>query len=74
MSEDLQLTKIWQDATSGTSHIINAIQARRENPNEDVLKELGNALVLLDKSTSAIQQILASSYYHRRIQSSPKNH
>lgn len=72
MSQELQLTQIWKDATWGAGYVGDAIKARRENPSQDVLKELGESLVLLDKATAAIQQILASSYYNRQVASTPK--
>lgn len=74
MSKDLQLTQIWQDATWGAGCVGDAIKACRENPDQNVLKDLGEALLLLDKATSSIQQILASSYYQRQLESTPKQY
>jgi hypothetical protein len=59
---DLQLTAIWQNATWAAGHIGDAIKDRRDNPNQDVTKDLGEALILLNKATAEIQQILATSH------------
>jgi hypothetical protein len=63
---DLTLTSIWQNATWGAGCIGDAIKAKKEDPDHDATKELGDALVLLDKATGAIQNILATSYLNRR--------
>lgn len=63
---DLKLTSIWMNSTWGAGFIGDAIKAQKEDPSQDVVKELGEALVLLDKATGAIQNILATSYLNRR--------
>ena len=62
MHADLQLTRIWESATWGAGHLGDAIRSRREDPQQDVKKDLGEALILLNKATAEIQQILATSH------------
>ena len=58
--KDLQLTKIWEHSTWGASHIGDAINALRDEPTADIKKHLGEALLLLNRATAEIQQILAT--------------
>jgi len=67
MQKDLTLMKIWENATFGAGWIGDAIKARKDGTKSDVTKELGEALILLDKSTAEIQQILADSYLNRHL-------
>ncbi len=62
MAADLKLVNIWQNSTWGAGFVGDAIAARREDPKQDVTKQLGEALVLLNKATAEIQQILATSH------------
>ena len=64
--KDLQLAKIWESATWGAGHVGDAIKARRDDPEKDITKDLGEALMLFDKATAGIQEILAASYLNRR--------
>ena len=57
---DLQLTRIWESATWAAGYLGDAIRARRDHPQQDVRKDLGEALILLNKSTAEIQQLLAT--------------
>ncbi len=65
MQKDLHLVKIWENATWGAAFVSDAIKARQEDPKADLTKHLGESLVLLDKATAEIQQILAESYLNR---------
>jgi hypothetical protein len=67
MNPNLQLVKIWENATHGAGYIGDAIKARREGPKVDVTKDLGEALILLNKATAEIQDILANSYLNRPL-------
>ena len=58
--DGLELLKIWKDATFGAGYIGDALKARKDDSKKDVTKELGEALILLNKATSKIQQILAT--------------
>lgn len=66
MEKDINLVKIWENTTWGAAFVSDAINARREDPKADLTKHLGEALMLLDKATGEIQQILAASYLNRR--------
>ena len=56
----LRLTKIWENATWGASHVGDAIRSLKHEPSKDIRKDLGDALVLLNKASAKIQQILAT--------------
>lgn len=62
MPADLQLVKIWEHATFGAGFVGDAIKARRDDPKQDVTKELGEALLDLEKATAEIRKILATSH------------
>lgn len=62
MHADLQLVKIWENATYGAGYVGDAIKSRREDPKQDVTKELGEALLDLEKATAEIRKILATSH------------
>jgi hypothetical protein len=60
MTPDIQLTSIWERTTWATGYLADAIKARRDAPTADVTKDLGEALILLTKTTAEIQQLLAT--------------
>lgn len=66
MANDLNLIKIWENATHGAAYVGDAIKARKDDPKADLTKHLGEALIRLDKATGEIQQILADSYLNRQ--------
>lgn len=60
LDSDLHLTRIWQNATWGASHVGDAIKSLKDDPTREITKDLGDALVLLNQATAQIQQILAT--------------
>lgn len=60
LASDLTLTRIWQNATWGASHVGDAIRSLKEDPKADTRKDLGEALLKLNEATASIRQILAT--------------
>ena len=61
MPDDLKLIQIWETSTHATGYLADAIRDRRTDKTKDITKDLGEALIRLNKSTAEIQQLLATS-------------